>query len=79
VIERRSDFTDGARNARTGPLLDQAQHATGLDDFGDRSWKGFGIGSDTAAEVQVVFGDDPERVRSDAAFAKLSRVVGLVG
>jgi transposase len=32
---------------------------------------GFGIGADTAAEVLVVFGDNPERVRSEAAFAKL--------
>jgi transposase len=32
---------------------------------------GFGIGPDTAAEVLIVFGDNPERIRSDAAFAKL--------
>jgi transposase len=32
---------------------------------------GFGIGPDTAAEMLVIFGDNPERVRSDAAFAKL--------
>jgi transposase len=33
--------------------------------------EGFGIGSDTAAEVLMVFGDNPERVKSEAAFAKL--------
>ncbi len=33
--------------------------------------QGLGIGVDTAAEVLVVFGDNPERVRSEAAFAKL--------
>ncbi len=33
--------------------------------------QGFGIGADTAAEVLIVLGDNPERVRSEAAFAKL--------
>ena len=33
--------------------------------------EGFGIGVDTAAEVLIVFGDNPERVHSEAAFAKL--------
>ena len=36
--------------------------------------EGFGIGADTAAEVLIVFGDNPERVRSEAAFAKLCGV-----
>jgi transposase len=31
----------------------------------------FGVGPDTAAEMLVVFGDNPQRIRSDAAFAKL--------
>ena len=30
----------------------------------------FGIGPDTAAEMLIVFGDNPERIHSDAAFAK---------
>jgi transposase len=34
----------------------------------------FGIGADTAAEVLVVVGDNPERIRSHAAFAKLAGV-----
>jgi transposase len=33
--------------------------------------EGFGIGADTAAEMLIVFGDNPERVRSEAAFARL--------
>ena len=33
--------------------------------------QGFGIGADTAAEMLVVFGDNHERVRSEATFAKL--------
>jgi transposase len=47
-------------------ILDEltAQHAPTLR-------AGFGIGADTAAEILVVFGDNPERVRSEAAFAKL--------
>jgi len=35
---------------------------------------GFGIGADTAAEMLIIFGDDPERIRSEAAFAKLCGV-----
>lgn len=33
--------------------------------------EGFGIGPDTAAEMLIIFGDNPDRVRSEAAFAKL--------
>jgi transposase len=32
---------------------------------------GFGVGVDTAAEMLIIFGDDPDRIRSEAAFAKL--------
>ena len=32
---------------------------------------GFGVGANTAAELLIVFGDNPERIRSEAAFAKL--------
>ena len=35
---------------------------------------GFGIGVDTAAELLIVFGDNAERVHSEAAFAKLCGV-----
>ncbi len=31
----------------------------------------FGIGPDSAAEMMIVAGDNPQRIRSDAAFAKL--------
>ncbi|MFI1336134.1 transposase [Streptomyces sp. NPDC020845] len=34
----------------------------------------FGIGADTVAEVLVTVGDNPERIRSQAAFAKLAGV-----
>jgi transposase len=33
--------------------------------------EGFGIGADTAAEMLIVLGDNPGRIRSEAAFAKL--------
>ena len=33
--------------------------------------EGFGIGADTAAELLIIFGDNPERIHSEAAFAKL--------
>ena len=32
---------------------------------------GFGIGPDTAAELLIIFGDNPDRVHSEQAFAKL--------
>ena len=32
----------------------------------------FGIGVDTAAEILIVAGDNPERIKSEAAFAKLA-------
>ena len=31
----------------------------------------FGVGANTAAELLIVFGDNPDRIRSEAAFAKL--------
>jgi transposase len=34
----------------------------------------FGIGPDVAAEMLIVFGDNPERIHSEAAFAKLCGV-----
>ena len=33
--------------------------------------EGFGIGADTAAEMLIIFGDTPDRIHSEAAFAKL--------
>ncbi len=38
---------------------------------------GFGIGADTAAEMLIVFGDNPDRIRSEAAFAKLCGVAPI--
>lgn len=37
----------------------------------------FGIGADTAAEMLIVFGDNPDRIRSEAAFAKLCGVAPI--
>ncbi|WIB64029.1 IS110 family transposase [Curtobacterium sp. MCBD17_040] len=34
----------------------------------------FGVGADTAAEILIVAGDNPERIRSEAAFAKLAGI-----
>ena len=33
--------------------------------------EGFGVGAHTAAEMLILFGDHPDRIRSEAAFAKL--------
>ena len=56
----------GTEIAAHDAILDEltTQHAPTLR-------QGFGIGADTAAEMLVVFGDNPERVRSEPAFAKL--------
>jgi transposase len=37
----------------------------------------FGIGADTAAEVLIVAGDNPERIRSESAWAKLCGVAPI--
>jgi transposase len=37
----------------------------------------FGVGADTAAELLIVAGDNPQRVRSEAAFAKLCGVAPI--
>lgn len=34
----------------------------------------FGIGADTAAEILIVAGNNPERIKSEAAFAKLAGI-----
>jgi transposase len=39
--------------------------------------EGFGIGPDTAAELLIVMGDNPDRVRSEACFAKLCGVAPI--
>lgn len=50
-------------------------HDAILDDLTGRTAptlrEGFGIGSDTAAEMLIIFSDNPDRIRSEAAFAKL--------
>ena len=33
--------------------------------------EGFGVGAHTAAELLIIFGNNPDRIRSEAAFAKL--------
>ena len=33
--------------------------------------EGFGVGAHTAAELLIIFGDHPDRIRSEAAFATL--------
>jgi transposase len=38
---------------------------------------GFGIGPDTAAELLIVVGDNPDRVRNEACFAKLCGVAPI--
>lgn len=51
------------------------QHDTILDDLTPRHAptmrEAIGIGADTAAEMLIGFGDNPERIHSEAAFSKL--------
>lgn len=53
-------------------------HDVILDDLTEQASptlrEAFGIGADTAAEMLIIFGDNPDRVRSEAAFAKLCGV-----
>ena len=46
-----------------------------FDDLTAQAWPtlrdAYGIGADSAAGLLIVFGDNPERIRSEAAFAKL--------
>jgi len=35
--------------------------------------EGFGVGANIAAELLIVFGDNPERIRSEAAFGSLTK------
>ncbi len=39
--------------------------------------EGFGIGPDTSAELLIVLGDNPDRVRCEACFAKLCGVAPI--
>jgi len=52
----------------------QAQIDTLVEQAAPQLLTPFGIGTDTAAEVLIAFGDNPERIRSEAAFAKLAGV-----
>lgn len=51
------------------------EHDTILDDLTRRHSptmrEAIGIGADTAAEMLIVFGDNPDRIHSEAAFSKL--------
>ena len=58
--------------ALTTEIVDHDHHLGRLTiDHAPTLRDGFGIGADTAAELLIVFGDNPTRIRSEAAFAKL--------
>lgn len=66
--------------ARRWLMLDAEikEHDAALDALTDRRAAGlkaaFGIATGTAAEMLILVGDNPERIRSEAAFAKLCGV-----
>ncbi len=64
TARRWLDLTEEIRGHDT--ILDELTAATS-----PTLREGFGIGPDTAAEMLIVFGDNPDRIRSEAAFAKL--------
>jgi transposase len=64
IARRWLDLTDEIRSHDA--ILDQLTAAAS-----PTLREGFGIGPDTAAEMLIIFGDNPDRVRSEAAFAKL--------
>ena len=76
-----TDRVDQARPPCLGHALALARrarstaHDEGLDAITQAAAptlrEAFGIGSDSAAEMMIVAGDNPTRVRSEAAFAKL--------
>lgn len=45
-----------------------------VSEYAPRLLEQFGIGVDTAAEILIVVGDNPERIKSEAAFAKLAGI-----
>jgi transposase len=58
--------------ALNAEIVDADRHLDQLTtDVAPTMRQAFGIGPDTAAEMLVIFGDNPDRIRSDAAFAKL--------
>ncbi len=64
--------TSTPRSPATTSVLDRAHR-----DRSARPAAAFGIGPDTAAEMLIVAGDNPDRVRSEAAFAKLCGVAPI--
>ena len=58
--------------ARTEEMAIHDQHLARLTtETSPTLREGFGVGAHTAAELLIIFGDNPDRIRSDAAFAKL--------
>lgn len=65
--ERSVDFRIGTQDVESGVFL--ATHE--LSDVLEMRPAAFGVGPDVAAEMLIVSGDNPQRIRSEAAFAKL--------
>jgi transposase len=64
VVEAQRAQVGGGECAAVSPAQLTAQVAPALREA-------FGIGVDVAAEMLILAGDNPERIRSEAAFAKL--------
>ena len=83
---RRPQWSHASRSASTPPARALARRWQGLDgeikehdrlldtltaQMAPALREAFGIGVDVAAEMLILAGDNPERIRSEAAFAKL--------
>ena len=65
---------DAAEPARPDLWGARVSNDPGLPDPAETSptlREGFAVGANTAAAMLIIFGDNPERIRSEAAFAKL--------
>ena len=69
---------DTAVKARTAAIVTlKALMVTAPPELREQLVEAFGIGPDTAAEVLIVAGDNPERIRTEAAWAKLCGVAPI--
>ena len=74
VVEERLRFIapPARRREDGGPSESRTTHRARLTtETSPTLREGFGVGTHTAAELLILFGDHPDRIRSDAAFATL--------
>lgn len=68
TLAKRWQYLDAEAKELTKMIADLVQRTA------PQLTKSFGIGVDTAAEILIVTGDNPERMKSDGALAKLASI-----